>query len=292
MIVLMTDGETLEKPEEIQAAILELHDIGLTVITTNKEVPGATNRRIRDWSRLREELREVSKDIQDLNRTDPGALELRVHPITAGVASVPLREINRTTAKTDSQVLATVGQAPKQDPVLAIRPYGQGRVAAFTIGYEPALERLFRQALDYAVGERADGLSLSVDPPLVIARGAYREAEFTTTGVPVRMKQVGPQRWEGRLPADLSGTVDVHLGRAHAAATIPCPPEFSALGVDHAALERIARETGGRVLGSTAELDTLPRPGQRVPQSGRTTFLIASLALIFVELGVSIYWKV
>ncbi|HVR84531.1 MAG TPA: VWA domain-containing protein, partial [Planctomycetota bacterium] len=291
-IVLVTDGETLEKPEEIEAAIRELQDIGLTVITTSKNVPGARNRRIQDWSGLRKEFQEVSKDIQDLDRPDPGILDLRAHPITAGVSPVPLREINRTTARPDAQVLATVGVAPKQDPVLAIRPYGQGRVVAFTIGYEPALARLFRQALDDAVGERADGLSLLVDPPLVIARGTSRAAEFMTAGVPVLMKQVGPQRWEGRLPADLTGTVDVRVGRAHAVATIPCPPEFAALGVDRAALDRIAGETGGRVLGSIAELETLPRPEQRAPQSGRTAFLIAALALIFMELGVSIWWKV
>jgi len=292
MIVLMTDGETLEKPEDLEAAIQELGDIGLLVITTGKEVPGAVNKRIRDWAGLQEALLDVSRDIRDLKRSNPGRPDLRAHPITAGVTPVALREINRTTAKPDAQVLATVGAAPRQDPVLAIRPYGQGRVAAFTTAYEPDLARLFRQAVAYAVGDRADGLSLSVDPPLVVARGSYPQAEFTTSGVPVLMKQVGAQRWEGRLPADLSGTVDVHLGRARAAATIPCAPELASLGVDRAALDLIARRTGGQVLGSTSELAVLPRPRENTPQSGRTPFLFAALALIFVELGVSIYWKV
>jgi hypothetical protein len=39
-------------------------------------------------------------------------------------------------------------------------------------------------------------------------------------------------------------------------------------------------------------LEALPRPRQSAPRSGRTVFLIAALALVFVELGVSIYWKV
>jgi hypothetical protein len=106
------------------------------------------------------------------------------------------------------------------------------------------------------------------------------------------MKQVGPRRWEGRLPGNLTGPVLVRKGRARAAATIACPPEFEALGVDRAALERIVGETGGSLLKSTNELEALPRPRQSAPRSGRTVFLIAALALVFVELGVSIYWKV
>jgi hypothetical protein len=106
------------------------------------------------------------------------------------------------------------------------------------------------------------------------------------------MRQVASDRWEGRLPDGLSGTVLVRKGLARAAATIPCPPEFEKLGVDRAALERIAKETGGRVLSSTADLATLPRPENPAPKSGRPLFLIAALVLVFVELGVSTFWKV
>jgi len=291
-IVLMTDGETEEKPEEIQKALRELKDIGLIVVTTSMDVPGARNIHIKNWAELYSALRNVSDDMQDLLRQEALPLDLRPHPVTADVPPVVVSWINRTTAKPDAQVLATVGQAPKQDPVLALRPFGQGRVVALATRFDPALARLIRQALDHAIGDRADGLRLSVEPPLVIARGTHPDAEFTTAGVPVLLKQVGADRWEGRLPADLSGTVDVRVGRAHASATLPCPPEFAALGVDRPALERIARETGGRILESTAELQTLPRPEQKTPVSGRTLFLIAALTLVFTELGASIYWKV
>jgi len=294
VVVLMTDGETVEKPEDIRAAIagLEARNIGLIVITTSKTVPGADNRPIKAWRELERSLKEVAADIQDLTRTAPDLLELRAHPMTAGVPRVPVSGINRTTAKSDAQVLATVGQTPRQDPVLALRPFGHGRVVAFTLKYTPVLARLFRQSVEYAVGDRAEGLTLSVDPPKVIAEGTYPDAEFTTDGVRVAMKQVGPHRWEGRLPADLSGTLVVRKGRARAAATIPCPPEFEALGVDRAALERIAQETGGRVLRLPSDLDRLPRPEQSTPRSGRPLFLVAALAFVFLELGVSIYWKV
>ena len=291
-IVLMTDGETEEKPDQIQKALGELKDIGLIVVTTSKDVPGARNIHINNWTELYAALRSVSADMQDLLRQEALPLDLRAHPVTAGIPPTVLAWINRTTAKPDAQVLATVGQAPKQDPVLALRPYGLGRVAAFATRYDAALARLVRQALDVVIGDRADGLRLSVDPPLVIARGTYPSAEFTTAGYPVLMKQVGADRWEGRLPADLSGAVDVRVGRAHATATLVCPPEFTALGVDRPALERIARETGGKMLVSTAELQTLPRPEQKTPVSGRALFLTAALVLVFAELGASIYWKV
>jgi hypothetical protein len=293
MIVLMTDGESSaeETPEMIQRAIAGLLDIGLVVITTHKDVPGADNKHIDDWAGLQARLQQVTDTMQDLIRKTPGILDLRTHPVTAGVQPVVVKDVNRTTAKSDAQVLATVGQAPAQDPVLVLRAAGDGRVAAFTIGYEPALSRLFAQALDAVIGDRAEGLTLSVDPPLVLAQGDARASEFTTEGFRVEMKQVGPHRWEGRLPPDLAGTVLVRKGRAKATATIPCPPEFSALGVDRAALDRIARETGGRVL-TSPELGSLPRPERTPPRSGRTLFLIAALVLVFVELGVSIYWKV
>lgn len=292
IIVLMTDGEsaTEETPEMIQQAINGLQDIGLVVITTHKDVPGAVNTHLDDWSALGPKLEQVTLDLQALVRKTPGILDLRAHPVTAGVQPVVVQDVNRTTAKPDAQVLATVGQAPAQDPVLALRPAGDGRVAAFTIRYEPALSRLFRQALDAVIGDRSEGLTLSVDPPMVVAEGDARVSEFTTEGLRVALKQVGPRRWEGRLPPDLSGTVLVRKGRAKATATIPCAPEFAALGVDRAALERIARETGGRVLTST-ELGSLPRPERTTPRSGRSLFLIAALILVFVELGVSIYWK-
>jgi hypothetical protein len=106
------------------------------------------------------------------------------------------------------------------------------------------------------------------------------------------MKQVGPQRWEGHLPDGLTGKVVVSKGRARATATIACPPELSALGVDRVALDHIAAVTGGRVLRSIADLDTLPRPSTRAPRSGRNAFLLAALVLVFVELAVSVYWKV
>jgi hypothetical protein len=292
MLILMTDGETKETPEEIKAAVGRLKEIGLVVITTRQDVPGATNVHISDWNGLRNKLREVTFGIQDLFKDKPGSIEIRSHPVTAGVTPLPLAWINRTTAKPDAQVLATVGRAPSQDPVLALGRAGEGRVAAFAASYDPGLARLFRQAIEHVAGDADKGLQLSIDPPFVRARGSFKETRFETTMTKVEMKQVASDAWEGRLPDGLSGTVMVRKGRARAAATIPCPPEYEKLGVDRAALERIAKESGGRVLGSPSELAALPRRESPAPRSGRTLFLIAALALVFAEMGVSTFWKV
>jgi hypothetical protein len=294
VIVLMTDGESAaeETPELLRAEVQSLENIGLFVITTSKEVPGARNFPMTDWNRLRDELSKVTQGMKEITKEVPGVIELRAHPVTAGIQPVPLKAINRTTARPDAQVLATVGVAPAQDPVLALRAAGRGRVAAFTIEYDPALARLFRQAIEAVMGNQGGSLTLSIDPPLVIGRGTSKETEFRTEGLPVEMKQVGPQRWEGRLPDDLTGNAVVRKGRSRATVTIACPPELAALGLDRLALERIAAETGGRVLRSTADLATLPRPTQSAPRSGRTALLIAALVLVFVELAVSVYWKV
>lgn len=292
VIVLMTDGETKETPEEIKAEIAQLKDIDLIVITTRVEVEGARkNIRIKDWGGLTRALHDVITGIEDVQRKRPGLLELRTHPATAGVVPIELAWINRTTAKEDAQVVATVGRPPQQDPVLAFGQAGSGRVAAFTIEYDPSLARLFRQAIERVAGDAEGGLSLWVDPPFVHARGTCKESHFVTTVTPVEMNQVARDQWEGRLPEDLTGTVLVRKGRARAAATLPCPREFEALGIDRGSVARIASATGGQVLGSPAELPRLPRPETHLPRSGRPFFLGASLVLIFIELAVSTFWK-
>lgn len=293
-IVLMTDGVTKESPDEIRAAIAGLKDIGLIAITTREPVPGAAaNIPIKNWNEIREKLLRVTEGMQDLFRVAPGTVDFHVHPLTEGLASVPLRGINRTTAKSDAQVLATAGRAPAQDPVLALGRAGRGRVAAFTTEYEPPIALLFRRAIDHAAGDGDVGLTLSIDPPVVRARGSGpARLEVDSDAGPIVLHQVTHDTWEGRLPEGTTGTVLVRKGRARAAATLPCPPEFEKLGVDRAALERIARETGGRMLSSPAELDALPRPDAPAPRSGRPIFLVAALALVFVEMAVSTFWKV
>lgn len=294
VIVLMTDGElsSAETPEKILAEIARLRDknIALIAITTKKDIPGVKSIPILNWKDLQKALLQTVLDIQEPFRDNPGEVEFSKHPATRAIGPLRPARINRTTAKDGAQVVATVGRPPSQDPVLAFWPQGTGHVGALTFPVQN--DDLLTQAIEFVAGEKFAGLSLSVDPPMVRAGGFFKEPEFETTGVPVRMRQVASDRWEGRLPDGLSGTVLVRKGLARAAATIPCPPELEKLGVDRAALARIAKETGGRVLSSPSDLAALPRPENSAPHSGRTLFLIAALALVFVELAVSTFWKV
>src|SRR5204863_2820815 len=106
--------------DDVQGALGRLANIGVLVVTTKKKVPGIESIPIADWTQLRAALGGISHRIQDLALPSPGLLDLRPHPITAGVQPVALKGIHRTSPKPDAQVLATVGQAPEQDPVLAI----------------------------------------------------------------------------------------------------------------------------------------------------------------------------
>jgi hypothetical protein len=83
----------------------------------------------------------------------------------------------------------------------------------------------------------------------------------------------------------------VKCGSAHATVTIPCAREYEALGLDLKALERIASETGGRVLRSPGELAGLPRPSGSTSRPARPVFLVAALVLVFVEMALTTFWK-
>ncbi len=295
-ILLLTDGETKETPEQLKAAAALLGGIGLTVVTTNLDPGIGKVVRIADWKSLEAVLSDLVTLSLDLVLKAPGPLvfdEPR-HPAMAGLSSASPPEVNRTTPRSDAQVAARAGDSP----AVAFRETGRGRVGACSFGFEIDHPRLFRQAIEHVAGEPGR-VSLSIDPPLVRARGiggaprleaAYLARPSGEAGT-LALEQVRSDVWEGALPVTRPGTVSVKLGRAHATATIPGSPELSALGVDRMALARIAQETGGRVLASSAELAGLPRPETPGRRSGRPLFLAAAAALLLLEIALSTFWK-
>lgn len=297
-IVLLTDGEpSSEEKEEDRVrearAILGAR-IGLTVVTTTKELPelGAPSLPIRDWKVLSRSLNGILAEIREVSRTTPSTVEPREHPATEGVQPFQVPFLNLTSPKEGAQIAASVGRAP----AVAFHQAGRGRVGA--IAFEARVPRLLRQSVEHVARPGAGALSLTVEPPLVRARGAAGGAvEATWLVQPSRrtgrlvLEQVRSDVWEGSLPPLDPGTVSVEAGGAVAAATIAVSPELAALGVDRKSLERIASETGGRVIGSVEDLRSLPRPESADRRSGRAAFLAAALVLLFAELALSTFWR-
>lgn len=290
-LFLFTDGHSHqdEKPEEQAAEATELLRIaGLTVITTDRKiaVPDALQQKIADWEALEARLSELVRGIRDNWKELPGTLDLAQHPATRGVGPVELPAMNLAAAKPGSQVVATVERAP----AVAFRQAG-GVTGAFAFPYDPRIRRLLVQSIEYVAGDAAEGFSITVEPPVVRVRGPREPPPVRAGTLEVPLRQVRSDLWEGTLPALGAGTVTVRCGRARAAATIPSDPEHAAIGTDVEALRRIARETGGLLLRSKDDLPALPRPQQPEPRPGRPVFLIAALALLFLDLGLSTFWK-
>lgn len=301
-VFVFTDGEVApqEKPEERKAEAERLREagIGLTVVTVNKLLDVGVQVRIQDWKDLEAEVLRLLHSFRGDYRENPGPLDLKPHPAAAGVAPVDIPWINRTSLREGAQLAASVGRPPSVDPAAAFRETGRGRVAAFAFPFDPRLSRLYLQSIEHVAGGGEGRLALSVDPPLVRARGrgpaaieaAWRSVPSGISGT-IRLLQTAPDAWEGFLPPLPAGTVFVKSGKSLGGATISCSREDEALGVDRRALERIAEETGGRVLGSSAELAALPRPSLPGRRSGRPWFLAAAAVLLLVELAISTFWK-
>jgi hypothetical protein len=300
-VVLLTDGETAEKdtPELRQAerGLLREAGIGLTVVTAARELPElGPNLRLSDWRTLASEMRRMVAGLREVEKANPGEIDFREHPATREVGKVELPWMNLTTARPHAQVAGTVGRPPAAYPAVAFSPSGRGRTGAFA--FEMKVPRLLEQAIDYVAGEDTGGLSLTLDPPVVRARGSgpprievrWQATPSLESGALI-LEQVRSDLWEGRLPETRPGTVYVTNGRARAAATIPGSAEYRALGVDRKALERIASETGGRVLRAAEELVTLPRPAPRGRRNGRLYFLAAALLFLFLDLAATTFWK-
>lgn len=293
-ILLLTDGETKETPAELETGARALGEIGLTVVTTARPLPIGKNFHVDDWRALEARMDSLLRESDDLVDAKPQPIRFREHPAVAGLAAEAPPRLNRTSAKEDAQVAATSGELP----AVAFRQAGRGRVGAFAFGFDFLRERLLRQSLDYLVGDAGGGLTLSVEPPVVRARGTapprfeadYQVSPSGASGTVV-MDQVGSSAWEGRLPRVPAGTVFVKFGRARASATVACPPELESLGVDSDRLGKLAAQTGGRVLESLQDLAALPRPSVAGRRSGRAAFLAAALALFLLDLALSTFWK-
>ncbi|HYE98126.1 MAG TPA: hypothetical protein VEJ18_04405, partial [Planctomycetota bacterium] len=187
------------------------------------------------------------------------------------------------------------GTAPAVYPAVAFRRAGHGLVGAILFPPAQAPPRLLAQAVRHVARPHARGPRLSVDPPVVRARGEWPSTRLAARAgdASFELVQIRADLWEGRLPDTVDGTAVVTLPDtgAVAVASLPSPRELAALGVDREALRRIAAATGGREIREAADLRALPPPTASGPRPGRPVFLIAAIVLFFAELAVATFWK-
>ena len=293
-ILLFTDGVTAreEQPVERENAWKALGAVGLTVITIDKELDIARpNVPLKDVDQLAAELQRLFAGIRETLRERPGTIDLLPHPVTNGLGAIAPAALNLTTEKPGVQLAASWGRAPAVYPAIAFSQAGHGKSGA--IAFVPDATLLSR-AIAHVARPASGAYRLTVEPPLVRARGPGTSSRLLARagGLEFYLHQVRSDVWEGVLPETKAGTILVELAEGgQASAVLPCLPEFERVGVDGAALERIAAETGGRRLSGSAELAGLPPPPSGGSRSGRPIFLLAALAAIFLELAISTFWK-
>ena len=203
-------------------------------------------------------------------------------PIVKGIDTIPpLHGLVLTTAKPRAQSILLAPDKEDSDPLLTIWRHGLGTTAAFSSDlsanwgrdwvkwdrYRPFIRQLMS-----AIGRVEQQHSLFVD---VHAEGSTArvlvedhhenagfldlEADVVLSGGSSRriaMRQVGPRLYEGTFPLSGSGRYRVIVAgvgdgrREHASAglMVPYSPEYLRFRSDPALLQRIADETGGRVL--------------------------------------------
>lgn len=187
-------------------------------------------------------------------------------------------------AQEDAELLA---RTEAGEPLLARRRVAQGRCVSLAVPLagpwnqpwrqSPAVAELFAGMIEwgampagdprYTGWAERDGdrlvVRLTRDQPIDPAEGPAMTAQWVSaerSAEPVAMRQVAPAEFEARLPSpgDAPAGVMVRGGDGrilwHKTISARYPAEFEHVGVDRAALARLAEITGGRVI----EPDQLP----------------------------------
>lgn len=238
---------------------------------------------------------------RSLLREDLETVTVRQHPLLPDALAPPAPDAYvATQLKADAEALFVGGDG---EPLLAVRRQGLGRTAAFTTdlnGWAGALGAwqdlpgvlgtvmrwLQARPDSYVASLREEGgwATVTVD---AVEDGAYadgRDLRARLGGEEVALRQVGPGRYEGRLPADLEGeSVLVSEGSevvARARRASPTPELGDQGGAE--LLREVAARSGGDVLAPEAryapDLARAPRSVAWIP---------AALAVLVVlgELG-------
>ncbi|MBI2931926.1 MAG: VWA domain-containing protein [Planctomycetes bacterium] len=304
-IVLVTDGDTEETDDRLEALGRRLSERGarLTVIAT-----GESTRKLKllggalvpasDLARLPQVMEEALARSNDLVLENV-SVETSDHPLLKGLPPWPiLPRINRASAKKHAaQVLAASGDAP----VVAVGLGERGRVAAATFAFEegwaadwPGFAQILTRLVEHVSPPAAGITSASArveDGDIVFSVRCPGRSDHSIRADPAPLRRRGEDLYEGRVRAE-PGTTFLRVdGRVLAACTIPHAPEYAALGPDPAALDRIARLTGGRILSGLQDLAVLPARRAPGTRPGRPIFLPVALALFLIEAAAAVFWR-
>ncbi len=313
-IVLVTDGRSVDEEAEIRsiANLLKEDSIGLLVVRTGDattpalEILAAAGARVMDGSRVLLDGLIEEALARSLDLTIAPTRLTFTGPLSASSSGIIPRLVNRVSMKPGSEVLVTSNEGPR----VAVRPAGRGRVAASTLSFEEGW------APDLAAWRDADAfvrwLAASVAPPAaglpaeVSARFEDERLEITAAlrgpdrpdrievhldGAAVGLVRRGENTYVKTL-SYLSTTAAVRIGgRIAAVARRPHPPEFDVVGPDTAALDALARATGGTRIESPRDLTALPGRGPSRPQSSRTLLLAAALAVFLLDVVLGLLWR-
>lgn len=237
---------------------------------------------------------------RSLLRDEPTEPVARAHPLSPFEGPLPAVDAYIASAPKPTAELLLIGQ--QEEPVLAVRRHGLGRSAAFTSdlnGWSGALGRgpelptmlgsvvrwLQAEPASYAASVTREGNEIRVTVDAVedgeYVNGARLEARLN--GNSVSLEQVGPGRYEGRLPGDVDegNVLVVEANSVVARAPLRTPHrEFDSAGGPEL-LRTISARTGGQVVdSSTAYSPSLRSDGRALwPE-----LLLVALALFLAEL--------
>lgn len=234
-------------------------------------------------------------------------------------------------AEREGLALVTL-RGKENDPILAQWQYGLGKAVTFTsdattrwasqwVGW-PQFRAFWEQHVRWAMrpggststkvitenrGDETLIVVEAVDPAgerLNFANFEGRLALPDGGGTDIRLRQVGPGRYEGVVPTDRAGSYIATfrytapgregaaplVGTVQAAVSRPFADEYRALEDNTALLRQVAEFTGGRVLEFDPRKDDLWAPqGLKFPVATRPIWLyvaLAAIALFLADVGV------
>lgn len=248
-----------------------------------------------------------------------------------GVTSVPPISGYVVTADREGLSVVTM-RGQENDPIAAQWQFGLGRAMAFTSDSAtrwspswvawPGFNQFWQQHIRWAMRpsgsanvrvtteNRGDQTLISIDAldqngeRLNFAQFQGRLARPDGGGDDVQVQQVGPGRYEARVPTEQAGTYLLGLryaaraeasgpmmeGTVQAAITRPFADEFRAIKDNSPLLRQVAEMTGGKVLSADArEADLWRRDDIKMPVATTPIWMslaIVSLALFLTDVGV------